>query len=302
MIYEDLLDLVGNTPVVKFPLENDNVLYLKLEMFNPTGSIKDRVAKQMILDLKNEGKINDETKIIEATSGNTGIGLAFVLGSMGLHPYIFLPSTMSKERMDLLEAYGAILILTPGKEGMKGATTRAEAFAKEHNGIYVNQFINNSNIVAHENTTAKEIINDIPDLDYLVAGIGTSGTIVGLAHVLKNHYDNLKIIGVEPQESAVLNGKLPNPHGIQGIGAGFVPPLFQKDLVDEIVTISTNRANDIAKYLGVKGLFLGISSCAAIAAAYDISKSCKNKKILAICPDGGNKYLSLGVYNHVERE
>lgn len=298
MIYPHIRDLIGHTPVIKYKTIDDNEIFLKLEMFNPAGSVKDRIALQMIEDLYSRGLINEATPIVEATSGNTGIGLCFVLATYGLHPYIFLPENMSKERIDIMKAYGAKIILTPVSEGMSGATKRAEEFCQKNNGLYINQFMNESNVKAHEEHTSAEIIEDFPILDYVIAGIGTSGTITGLAKGMKKHYPNLKLIGVEPLESAVISGSPAGSHGIPGIGAGFMPPLFVKNLVDEIKKIATSDARKKVNELTLQGLFLGISSGAAILAAENLAKTVKNQKILVICPDGGAKYLSLGVYQH----
>lgn len=189
-------------------------------------------------------------------------------------------------------------MLTDSKLGMSGAKDAAVEFSKNDNVIYVDQFANVANVKAHELTTALEIISDFKDLDYLIAGVGTSGTITGLSHKLKSHYKDLKVIGIEPNESAILSCGTKGSHGIQGIGAGFIPPLYEKEIVDEIIRVSTNSANEKAKELALQGLFLGISSAAAICGALEICQRVTNKSILVICPDGGQKYMSLGVYNN----
>lgn len=298
MIYDNILDLVGHTPVLKYKTINKNDIYLKLEMFNPAGSVKDRIALSMILDLKAKNKINSTTPIVEATSGNTGIGLSFVLATMGLHPCIFLPENMSKERIDAMKVYGAQIFLTPASEGMTGATKMAKKYAKEHDGIYINQFANKNNIKAHKMQTAKEIKKDFKNLDVIIAGVGTAGTITGLGLGLKKHYKNLALIGVEPSESAMLSESKSGKHGIQGIGAGFVPPLYKKELVDSITKVSTEETRKKAKSLAQSGLFLGLSSSAAIIAAEKYAAEHQEKTILVICPDNGSKYISLGVYEN----
>lgn len=298
MIYKHITQLIGNTPTLYLETIKKNDIYLKLELFNPGGSIKDRIAFEMIEHLLTTNKINKDTKIVEATSGNTGIGLAFVLASYGMSLTLCMPENMSKERRDILSAYGAKLILTPAKEGMKGSIKKALELEKE-GYYYIDQFNNKNNELAHIRTTAKEIIKDLnDDLDYIVAGVGTSGTISGLAKAIKTFNKKVKIIAVEPFESRVLEKGKSGPHGISGIGAGFLPPLYNKDIIDGIIPIKTSVAQETSNELTKKGIFIGISSGAAVAAARILTKSCKDKKILVICPDGGAKYISTGIYNN----
>jgi cysteine synthase A len=298
MICNQITDLIGHTPILKLEEVNGNSVYVKLEMFNPGMSIKDRIAYQMIQDLLKAGKLGHGEKAVEGTSGNTGIGLALVCASLGIPLTIVMPENMSLERINLMKAYGATVILTPKAEGMAGAEKKAAEMGKE-GYVFLNQFENKSNTLAHEKTTAKEIIKDFPEgLDYFVAGVGTAGTLIGNAKVLKAKFPSLKAIAVEPAESEVLEGKPAGAHRIQGIGANFVPPLYQAGLVDGILAIKSDDAVKKAHDLALKGLFLGISSGAAILGAEEIAKENPGKglKILAVSPDGGIKYMSMGIY------
>ena len=298
MIYQNLLDLIGNTPIFHYGCVEGNDIYVKLEMANPALSVKDRVARQMIVDLQKEGKLQPGTQLVEATSGNTGIGLAFVSAVEGLSLTVVMPENMSAERINLMKAYGAKVVLTPKEKGMKGAEDYAAELGK-HGFLFLNQFENQSNTRAHELTTAKEIIADFPDgLDFFVAGVGTAGTLIGNARVLKKRYPSLRVIAVEPKESEVLEGKSAAPHQIQGIGANFVPPLYESSLVDEIIPIASADAIKKAHDLALRGLFLGISSGASILGAIKIAEKNAGKglKILTVAPDGGIKYMSMGIY------
>lgn len=296
MIYNHIFELIGNTPILKVDDENNSTVFAKLEMFNPGGSIKDRIAYEMIEDLKKEGLLNKNTKIVEATSGNTGIGLAMVLASYGYSITIVMPENMSKERQDLMKAYGATIVLTKADKGMQGAENKAHEMEKE-GYFFINQFENKANLHAHYKTTAEEIIKDFPNgIDYFVAGVGTAGTLIGCGKRLKEKFPNIKIVAVEPAESAVLEGEKSGKHNIQGIGAGFVPPLYDKSLVDEIIKIKTADAEKETNMLAKEGLLLGISSGAAILASKKIAKMHKGAQIICICPDGGIKYLSTGIY------
>jgi cysteine synthase len=296
MIKDSILETIGHTPVIVYEKRNGCTLYLKLEMFNPGMSVKDRVAYQMILDLEKKGLIDKNTKLVEGTSGNTGIGLALVCAAKGISLTIVMPENMSKERIDLMKAYGATVILTPKAEGMAGAEKRASKMSEE-GYLFLNQFENRSNTEAHRLTTVPEITEDFPKgLDYFVAGVGTSGTITGVAQGLRERGFKTTIVAVEPAESEVLEGSKPGPHGIQGIGANFVPPLYDKALVDEIVPVETAAAVNKVNALARKGLFLGISSGAAIVAGEKIAAKVKGKSILVLCPDGGIKYMSMGIY------
>ncbi len=299
MIYESVLDTIGHTPVVHLEKISGNDIYVKLEMFNPGQSIKDRIAYEMIDTLVKEGKLGKEgQKAVEGTSGNTGIGLALVCANKGIPLTIVMPENMSAERIALMKAYGATVVLTPKALGMEGAEKRAAAMEKE-GYIFLNQFENSANPRAHEKTTAKEIIADFPKkLDYFIAGVGTAGTLMGNAKILKKHYPNIQCVAVEPAESALLEGGEAGPHKIQGIGANFIPPLYDKSLVDRVVSIKGDDAVNKVNLLAKKGYFLGISSGAAILAAEKIATENPGAglTLLAISPDGGIKYMSMDIY------
>lgn len=290
MIYNHLRQLIGNTPVLEVEGENNNKLFLKLEMFNPGGSIKDRIALEMIDDLIRKDLLLLNQKVVEATSGNTGIALAMILGHLGYSFTAVMPENMSLQRRQLFKAYGAELILTPAQFGMSGAIEKAKQLAKE-DYLYVDQFNNIANINAHLKTTSEEIKKDFEKLDYIVLGVGTGGTLTGLYLGLKDKFPNLKFIAVEPKESSVLSGHPSGPHLIQGIGAGFIPPLLHLEAISEIIPISSKLAIAKAKALAKNGLFLGPSSAAAYLAAKKLMKKVKGAHILVIAPDGGNKYL-----------
>ncbi len=301
MIYNNVLDLVGATPLLRmdeFFLSEANV-FAKLEYFNPAGSIKDRVALNMIQELEEENKVNKDTLFIEATSGNTGIGLAMVCAVKGYKLVLTMPETMSIERRKFLSAYGARLELSDGSKGMAGAVELAKRLHKENpNSVILSQFDNLSNPRAHEKTTAPELIKDFDEAgiepDILICGIGTGGTITGLAKSLKQRYSDIKVVGVEPETSPVITKGVGGSHGIQGIGAGFIPANLHLDLVDEVVCVSDDAAfkymENAAKHAG---LFVGISSGAVLAAADDLIKNNKNKNIILILADGGSRYLSI---------
>lgn len=304
MIYDSIIDLVGNTPIVKLSKVTDDLkgeVYVKLEGFNPLSSVKDRIAKQMIEDAENSGIIDKDTLLIEATSGNTGIGLAFVGAAKGYNVTLVMPDTMSIERRKLLKALGAELVLTPGSGGMKAAIDKAEEIAeKVEKSFVLRQFENPSNPKAHRETTAKEILRDFPDgLDAFVAGIGTGGTITGNSEVLKKEWSELYVVAVEPVDSPVLSGGAPGPHKIQGIGAGFIPAILETDSYDEVIKITSEDSGIIARRLAKEeGLLLGISSGAAVKAALELAARDEfaGKKILAICPSSGERYLSTWLY------
>ena len=284
MIYENVLDLVGHTPVVKY--EN---IYIKLEGYNPAGSIKDRAAKYMLIKALERGEIKSGDTIVEPTSGNTGIGLACLGPSLGLKVVIIMPDNMSAERIKAIKAYGAEVILTDGALGMKGAIDLANKLVKEKNYHLMGQFDNPDNALAHYETTAEEIIEDFKNLDFVVCSIGSGGTITGLAKKLKEHYPNIKIIGVEPEESPLLSKGYSGAHKIQGIGANFIPSVLDTKCYDKIITVKSDDCFIEMKELAKKGLFLGISSAAAVIAAKSLGKG----NILAISPDSGLKYLSV---------
>ncbi|QQS87476.1 cysteine synthase A [Fusobacterium canifelinum] len=301
MIYNNLLDLIGNTPVVKVDFKDENIadVYVKLEKFNLSGSVKDRAALGMIEAAEKEGLLKEGSVIIEPTSGNTGIALALIGRLKGYKVIIVMPDTMSIERRSTLKAYGAELILTDGTEGMGEAIAVAEKLvAKNPNYFLPQQFNNKANPEKHYETTAKEIIDDFKVIDAFVAGVGTGGTIVGVAKRLKERSKDTKVVGVEPSTSAVLSGENHGKHTIQGIGTGFIPKNYDASVVDEIIKVSSEEAVEFAKKASHDfGLFVGISSGANIAAAYQVAKKLgKGKIVVTIAPDGGEKYLSVEAF------
>ena len=301
MIYNNLLDLIGNTPVVKVDFKDENIadVYVKLEKFNLSGSVKDRAALGMIEAAEKEGLLKEGSVIIEPTSGNTGIALALIGRLKGYKVIIVMPDTMSIERRATLKAYGAELILTDGTKGMGEAIAIAEKLAAENPNYFLpQQFNNKANPEKHYETTAKELLDDFKVIDAFVAGVGTGGTIVGVAKRLKERSKDTKVIGVEPSTSAVLSGEKPGKHSIQGIGTGFIPKNYDASVVDEIVKISSEEAFEYAKKASHDfGLFVGISSGANIAAAYQVAKKLgKGKIVVTLAPDGGEKYLSVEAF------
>lgn len=299
-LYDNVLEVIGNTPTVKINKLNAKGLanvYAKIESFNPGGSTKDRPALNMINDAEKKGLINKDSVIIEPTSGNTGIGLAMVCAVKGYKMILTMPETMSLERRKLLKAYGAEIVLTDGKLGMQGAVDKANELNKEiKNSFIPQQFDNPANPQVHEITTAQEIWNDMSGkIDIVIAGVGTGGTICGIARSLKSKNPNIKSVAVEPFSSQVLSGKCAGTHGIQGIGANFVPGNFDKDVIDEIFPVRDEDALDIARKLASReGILCGISSGAAMYAALEIAKKEENKgkNIVVILPDTGERYLS----------
>jgi cysteine synthase A len=296
---DKITDLIGNTPLVKINKLNDGtaIVYVKLESFNPFSSVKDRIALALIEAAEKDGKIKKGTVIIEPTSGNTGIGLAFVAAVKGYRIILTMPETMSIERRKLLKALGAELELTEGAKGMKGAIAKAEELAASiPNAFIPQQFNNQANPAIHEATTGPEIWEDTKgDVDILIGGVGTGGTISGAGKFLKAKKPSIKIIAVEPSASPVLSGGQPGPHKIQGIGAGFVPQVYNKDLVDEIYQTDDVKAGNAARRLAKEeGILVGISSGAALEAALTVSKRPENKgkTIVAVLPDTGERYLS----------
>lgn len=302
MIYENILELIGNTPVVKLNLEKEENIadvYIKLEKYNLGGSVKDRAALGMIEAAEKDGKLQKGGTIVEPTSGNTGISLALIGKLKGYKVIIIMPDTASVERRDIIKAFGAELILTDGAKGMKGSIAEAERIVAENPGYFLpQQFENPANPQKHYDTTANEILADFPVLDAFVAGIGTAGTLVGVAKKMKEERPDTKIFGVEPVKSPVIPGGEPGKHVIQGIGAGFVPKNYDGSVVDEIIQVTDEEALEYGLRASKEnGLFLGISSGAAIAAAYKVAKQLgKGKKVLAVAPDGGEKYLSVALY------
>lgn len=302
MIFENILDLIGKTPILKVRTLTDKTcgeVYVKLEKFNPGGSVKDRAALGMIEKAEVEGILKPGVTIVEPTSGNTGIGLAMIGRLKGYKVIIIMPETMSKERRELIKAYGAELVLTDGSKGMKGAIEKALEYEKKGGYFIPQQFENYANAQKHFETTAQEIYEDISDLDYIVAGVGTGGTITGIAKKLKSKIPNLKVIAIEPSSSPVISGGKPGAHKIQGIGAGFIPSVYEGGLVDEVITVDDKDAINATKEYALKeGVLVGISSGAAIFAAIELAKKVgRGKKILAIAPDGGEKYISMGLFD-----
>ncbi len=305
-IYKGALELIGNTPLVelgnvKRELGLNATVLVKLEYFNPAGSVKDRVAKAMIEDAEEKGVLKEGAVIIEPTSGNTGIGLASIAAVKGYRLILTMPETMSVERRNILKAYGAELVLTEGSQGMKGAIARAEELAREIPGSFLaGQFINPANPAAHLSTTGPEIWRDTEgNVDVFVAGVGTGGTITGVGTYLKSQNPNVKVVAVEPSDSPVLSQGKSGPHKIQGIGAGFVPEVLNTEIYDEIMPIEGDDAFAAAKLLAKKeGVLVGISSGAALHAAITLAgrEENKGKTIVALLPDSGDRYYSTPLF------
>lgn len=306
-LYKSILDLVGNTPLVELSHfseanELNATILAKLEYFNPAGSVKDRIAKAIIEDAEKTGKLKPGSVIIEPTSGNMGIGLAAIAAAKKYRVIITMPDSMSVERRNLMKAYGAELVLTPGKEGMKGAISKAEELHKEMpNSIIAGQFTNPVNPATHLATTGPEIWRDTEGkVDIFVAGAGTGGTISGVGEYLKSKNPNVKIVAVEPSDSAVLSGGKPGPHPLQGIGAGFVPDTLNTEIYDEIITVTGDDAYNTGRALArTEGLLTGVSSGAALWAAAELAKRSENngKTIVVLLPDTGARYLSTPMYS-----
>ncbi len=305
-IAKKLTDLIGNTPLLEFSNFNKQhqagaKIIGKLEYFNPASSVKDRIANAMIEEAENSGVLKPDSELIEPTSGNTGIGLAFVAAAKGYKLTLTMPETMSIERRNLLKALGANIVLTPGAAGMKGAIAKAEEL-KENNpkAVVLQQFANPANPAIHKKTTAEEIWRDTDGkVDIFVAGVGTGGTVSGVGEVLKKYNPNVKIVAVEPADSPVLSGGNPGPHKIQGIGAGFVPKTYNGEVVDQIFQVGNDDAIRTSRELArSEGLLVGISSGAAVYAALQLSKLPENqgKNIVVILPDTGERYLSTALY------
>ncbi len=305
-IYNNIADLVGSTPLVRLNRMAQQAgavaeVLLKLEFFNPAGSVKDRIGLSMIEAAEAAGKIGPETIILEPTSGNTGIGLAFVAAAKGYRCVLVMPETMSLERRKLLKAYGAHLVLTPGPEGMRGAIAKANELAAADPRYFIpQQFENPANPAIHRRTTAEEIWNDTDgQVDILVSGVGTGGTITGVAEVLKARKPDFRVIAVEPADSPVLSGGQPGPHKIQGIGAGFVPAVLNTGVIDEIIQVSNDDAIVTARQVGRdEGILVGISSGAAVWASLQVARRPENagKRIVTIIPSNGERYLSTVLY------
>lgn len=305
-VYKSITELIGNTPLMETVNYSRatgaaaNIL-AKLEYFNPGGSVKDRIGFAMIKDAEDKGLINKDTVIVEPTSGNTGIALAFVAASRGYRIILTMPETMSMERRSLLAALGAELVLTPGAEGMKGAISKAEQLITElPNAFMPQQFKNPSNPAIHRVTTAEEIWQDTDGkVDFFISGVGTGGTITGVGEALKAKNKAIKVIAVEPEDSPVLSGGKPGPHKLQGIGAGFIPDIFNREVIDEIFRVGTDEAFSASRRLAAtEGLLVGISSGAALHVATEIARRLENKgkNIVVLLPDTGERYMSTALY------
>jgi len=305
-IYRSVEELIGNTPLIELSRLREHLgfkarLLAKLESFNPGGSVKDRVALAMIDDAEAKGLLKPGSVIIEPTSGNTGIGLAAVAAARGYRLIITMPDTMSVERRMLMQAYGAELVLTEGARGMAGAIEKADQLAAEiPNAIIAGQFVNPANPQAHRDTTGPEIFSDTEgEVDVFVAGVGTGGTITGVGEYLKSRKPELRVLGVEPLSSAVLSGQAAGPHGLQGIGAGFVPEVLNREVIDELVLVGEDEAYAAGRLLGTKeGLLVGISSGAALHAAIKVAQrpESEGKTIVVLLPDTGDRYLSTPLF------
>ena len=306
-VFHSFTELVGYTPILQLhKIQENNQLkgniFAKLESYNPAGSVKDRVARQILLDAIEEGKLKPGATIIEPTSGNTGIGISAMGRTLGYEVIIVMPETMSQERRTLMKAYGAKLVLTPGSEGMSGAIKKAEELAKEiPNSFIPGQFINPSNPKAHYLTTGPEIDEQMDgQVDIIVAGIGTGGTISGIGQYFKQKNPNIKVIAVEPESSPLLTKGVAGPHKIQGIGANFVPEILDTNIYDEVITVTNEEAFEASREMGhSEGVLIGISAGAALHVAKELAKKEENKdkNIIVIFPDGGDRYLSTGLYD-----
>ena len=301
-IKKSVLETIGKTPLIeieryKAAKKINNNLFAKVEFFNPGGSVKDRVGLKLIKQAYQDGLINEKTTIIEPTSGNTGIGLAIACAIYGNELILTMPETMSIERQKLLKAYGAKIVLTSAKKGMQGSVDKANELADKIENSYIpGQFVNPNNPLAHQESTALEIIEDFnDDIDYFVAGIGTGGTITGIARVLKEKYPNIKIVGIEPEDSPLISKGKAGPHDLQGIGANFIPDILNLDLIDSIITVSSEDAYQASRLLAKKeGLLVGITAGAALHGASKLPGEDKN--IVVLLPDTGERYLSTELF------
>lgn len=301
MIYNNIYDLIGNTPIVKLKklsLNQKADIYLKLEWYNPAGSVKDRIAYNMIIEAEKQGLLKPGQTIIEPTSGNTGIGIAMVGAAKGYKTVLTMPDSLSIERRKILQGYGAELILTPASEGMKGSIKVAEDLVEKHGYFMPMQFKNLNNPKAHMKTTALEIMEDMPNLTHFVAGVGTGGTITGVGTILKENKEDINTIAVEPKASSVLSGNAPGPHKIQGIGAGFIPDILDTSVYDDIIQIEDNEAFEMARKLAKsQGLFVGISTGANVAAALKVAeKANEGEQVLTVSPSNAERYLSTDLF------
>lgn len=298
MIYKNGLELIGNTPMISLDEIGYKNVYIKLEKYNPAGSVKDRIALSMIEGAEKKGVLKEDSVLVEATSGNTGIALAMVGKLKGYKVIIIMPETMSIERRQLVKAFGAELILTEGAKGMNGSIEKLEELLKENkNYINLGQFENEDNPRIHYEATGPEIYKEVPDVDVIIAGIGSGGTISGTGKFLKEKNPNVEVIGIEPKASPLITQKKAGPHKIQGIGANFIPKNYDENVVDKVITVSDEDAFDVVRLLANKlGILVGISSGANIFGAIEIAKNNPDKKIVTIAPDGVDKYMSMSIF------
>lgn len=300
-------DLVGKTPIVKLNRltgPEDAEVYLKLEFFNPSSSVKDRIALSMVEAAELDGKLQPGDTIIEPTSGNTGIGLAMIAAAKGYKAVLVMPETMSLERRNLLRAYGAEVLLTPGPDGMKGAIAKASELAEQNGWFMPQQFNNLANPEVHRLTTGPEIVEAMDQLDAFVSGIGTGGTITGAGEVLKKNFPGIEIVAVEPKDSPILSGGKPGPHKLQGLGAGFIPETLNTEVYDSVIQVSTEESYDTARKMArEEGILGGVSSGAAVFAALEVARRLgTGKKVLAILPSSGERYLSTPLYQFEDQQ
>ena len=298
MIYKNALELIGNTPMVSLESIGFENVYVKLEKYNPGGSIKDRIALSMIEGAEKRGILKKGSIIVEATSGNTGIGLAMAGNLKGYKVVIIMPETMSLERRQLVKAFGAELILTEGLKGMNGSIEKLEKLLKENkNYVNLGQFENLDNPKVHYEKTGPEIYKEVPNVDIVIAGIGSGGTISGVGKFLKEKNENLKVVGIEPASSPLITEHYAGPHKIQGIGANFIPKNYDEKIVDEVITVSDEDSFEMVRLLASNlGLLVGISSGAHVFGAIELSKKYPDKKIVTVAPDGVDKYMSMGIF------
>lgn len=298
MIYKNGLELIGNTPIISLDGIGYENVYVKLEKYNPGGSIKDRIALSMIEGAEKKLILKEDSVLVEATSGNTGIGLAMAGNLKGYKVIIIMPETMSIERRQLVKAFGAELVLTEGYKGMNGSIEKLEELLRENkNYINLGQFENEDNPKVHYETTGPEIYKEVPDVNVIIAGIGSGGTVSGIGKFLKEKDESIEVIGIEPKSSPLITEKKAGPHKIQGIGANFIPKNYDENIVDKVITVSDEDAFKIVRLLANKlGILVGISSGANIFGAIEISKKYPNKKIATIAPDGVDKYMSMGIF------
>jgi cysteine synthase A len=303
LVADSVLDLVGRTPVVRLQRvvsPGMAEVWAKLERQNPGGCVKERIGLSMIEAAERDGRLAPDGMIVEPTSGNTGVGLAMVAAFKGYRATLVMPDTLSVERRMLFQAYGAELVLTPGDEGIRGAIAKAEEIVRETPGAFMpNQFENPANPAAHRETTAREVLAQVPDLDAFVAGAGTGGTVTGVGEFMRAHAPHVQICAVEPAGSPVLSGGEPGSHKIQGIGAGFIPPVLNPDVIDEVLTVTSEAAMEMTRRLArEEGLLVGISSGAAATAALELAARLgEDQKIVVVLPDTGERYLSTGVFD-----